>query len=830
MFIYSIRFTKPKLFLSLLLIFLLLSPVNALMVTSSKIIYTPDENLILSGDLSSSTILTLKIYNSSDTLKNSTDYSVNTSFDISFSLTNYTEGEYYALLSTSSEEVKIKFRILEQKFNLISFFTGNSSNSVIVVNTTTLATGSNFSDLHNLNKSAVYNGTYVIGLDTYYFAVLDRNKAGGFDTLYIDDDPNFALYNTSEDVGNEVEQESGINKIVVLNGTKYLVAGINSDGKKIILIELKDEYDFTVETNMFVLAIYENLSFCTNCTIDFSLRDSSGNSISTNSNTTNSAGYVRFIFNISNTGKYTISLNNNLNLIDIFVDSFKLYGYATNRVGIVTSQFSKNSTVSIVAIAKDNNGNLINPSYPIAEIITPKGVKSTISLTKESDGVYKGTYNNTEEEGIYKLELKGTHNTQEQSFVMGFSISSSSLFLVAVNMNFIDKMDKGGSGVTVSAFSPEDNVTVAIMQLSENGFGPNGPDTIPIINSTHNCSRLSLIDIVDELGNSYKDLVDYNFYNFTEALNLSNVPMEGTPAEMADQCILIINNLNKTGVYNVKVKLDDELTSSTFFGIQHLIAEGSLIGENGESIWFLKPNTTAKIKIDLTDLKTREKLNSSALLDISIMEIHREFPNYENVFSDSVYRNNINESFANSTLSFNSPSSEGFYFIKFRYKADYEGSNEYGTGESFFMVKKYIIFAEPVNAEEGMWFTKEGEPVTLRVTVADPEFADSSSPMCSGCEGLIVEVNHLRNDQLMKEFDSGDFNSSSTVIMSTTSGANLTITGNLPTGWYGVDIILRNNDTGDEYFGWGGFEIRNFFINVLPVIYNGTKSIWAFDR
>jgi hypothetical protein len=151
----------------------------------------------------------------------------------------------------------------------------------------------------------------------------------------------------------------------------------------------------------------------------------------------------------------------------------------------------------------------------------------------------------------------------------------------------------------------------------------------------------------------------------------------------------------------------------------------------------------------------------------------------------------------------------------------------------FFELKKYMIYANLDSVGEGNWYVKAGENISLSVTIMDidmgAQYGKGTQASCTGCEGLVATIDSLRNEQFFKEMVEGtDYTLETGVVANSTSGAAITIIPtNLPSGWYGVDVLLNDTETGATYYGWGWFEIRNFWVDVFEVGQQGanyTKS------
>ncbi len=115
-------------------------------------------------------------------------------------------------------------------------------------------------------------------------------------------------------------------------------------------------------------------------------------------------------------------------------------------------------------------------------------------------------------------------------------------------------------------------------------------------------TRLSIVELRDDDGDTYTN-VTYHIMNFSRALEyLGEQPDEGPPDVMMRQCMIIFEAPNKTGTYNLRVKLlyhNEEKTAGAVFGVQKVYATGSSVDFKGDEYSFFAPNTTVRIKLKI---------------------------------------------------------------------------------------------------------------------------------------------------------------------------------------------------------------------------------------
>jgi hypothetical protein len=124
----------------------------------------------------------------------------------------------------------------------------------------------------------------------------------------------------------------------------------------------------------------------------------------------------------------------------------------------------------------------------------------------------------------------------------------------------------------------------------------------------------------------------------------------------------------------------------------------------------------------------------------------------------------------------------------------------------------------------GKCYAGAGQNITLNINVVDIDKGSmldmqmDSGLTCTGCEGMIADVKSLWNEQLMKEIPGANYNVMQGAVINSTASITISPVGaGLPTGWYGIDLELVDKTNNNTYFGWGGFEIRNFWIEMIPL-------------
>ncbi|MBN2102126.1 MAG: hypothetical protein JW716_04615 [Candidatus Aenigmarchaeota archaeon] len=837
--------------------FIFPADVSAASISAStdRIIYLSNDTITITGTGANDTNMTATFYNSLNVAQGS-NVSLSDgagSFTIYYDLNNTDAGDYYAVVSDGTDSARMDFRVVSTLIYLEVNLIGDTEPIGISTNITmnagnATAMGGNVSELIGLSLSdVVHYGNYsnLTGNNkNYSFVLVDQYLSGVYDTVYVDDDENFLLYNISEDNGTSSDPEQ-----ILKMGEKFkdLIIGhidMNS-GNLIVLVEpvTTNAYSVGSDVHFVVVARDDNGEMIPGIDISLELKDSAGTVHSSDSGTTDGYGKYKSNFTApSTTGEYKISVNDSLGVEFFMVESFKLKGKVTDLSGNPAFVFAPNPKVKITAVSKLADGTLVNLTSSSFVLKYPNGSTTTFSLSYESDGIYSKELDmNGASEGFYGVDVSGTYSGDTQYFMIGFEIRAVQMEVMAVNMDFIDQADSGAG--MVSAFAPNTNVTLITLLANVSGggmqaTGPEGMSLIDIDNSStfaDECpSLVRLLEVRDDTGKLYS--VNATIMNLTNALALNPLPPEdeGPPQNMMTQCVVMFEAPDKTANYKASIQVNNSgslVKGAAIFGVQSLIAKGESVDFNGDNFWFYAPNSTLRIKLKIQDLATREEIPAANITDAKIIGIVREFPTFEDVFTDS-YRAVMNESIENGTLIFTSPNSEGFFSLKFKFKAIVNTTPQEGIGKAAFMLKKYMIWAEPQCQMGGFCIFGTDDNITLRVSIVDIDKGSildsmgkdggSSLLTCTDCTGLTVSIDKLFNDQLFKEIPSGDYNVAQGYVVNSSATVGISPGPNgLPTGWYGVDIVVNDTQTGDTYFGWGGFEIRNFWVDTIAVDFDG---------
>lgn len=832
---------------------------SALNAYTDKIKYAYNDTITVSGLVDSSNSLvnvTASFYNQSGTLINSSTSASSGSSTNTFSITNtlngsYTTGNYYATVTDGTDTVNVSFEVIPEIFIMEAHLINASE--IIPVDTSGLMTvgneyGGNFSELKSLSLGGILHyGNATISVDgspkLYHFVLVDQNYAGVYDTLYTDDDKIFQLYNDTEDSGSYPDTEKM--RKAKEKFYDYIIGEIDfAAGNKVILGKPVDNSVYSQGQNVNFIVMVKNASYILKQdeNVNVTLVDRDGSVVANVVNQTNQWGY--FVSNITTTGlasgSYTIMLNNTP--ADVFsVETFRLLGSITDQADSPTYSFAANPVVRIYVTLKNSTGDAIDGATVSAAITYPNGSVRSVALAG-GNGTY---YNDVDMEGAptggYNVRISATYSGDAQEFTSGFAIETISLEVMGVNPQFIEEAE--GPEAMIDSFAPNSNISllVVLSNISAGGFmakGPEGEGTIDIDNaSTANdeCSSLvTLLSIKDDRDVSLNlSLLNVQIVNLTSAINLfmgGTLPGEGGPPPgMLRQCMIVFSNISRSGMYRAEVKISHPLgekTSGTTFSVQRLYATANPVDFKGDDFWFYAPNTTIRIKLKITDLLTRQDLPAQNITNAKIVEMSKQWPTYQDVFTQD-YRATANETVANGTISFTSPNAEGFFFFKFKFKANLAGNITDGVGTGFFMLKKYMIWGQPSGCQEGLPCVMGlNQNITLEVKVVDIskgsllDLGQSSGLTCTGCDGLEVGVNELWNDQIMKKMGEGkNYNVVKSAVNASSGSAYMNITPlSLPSGWYHADLVLTDpSNANNTYFGWAWFEIRNFWVDVMTI-------------
>ncbi len=768
-------------------------------------------------------------------------------------------GQYTLLLEQGNENVKMNFEVkteilkpvvrLMESLNFVHIFTDTQ------IDNGTGGIGGNFSDLLSLNKTPyLYHGK-ILNLTgdgrVYHFVAVDENAPGVYDSLYVDDDSDFRLFNDTEDNATypfmeTSEQPGGMLKID--SEHRFIVADMDtSTGKTVYLLEPLDSPMFSSSDMLYMLVLlkHENGTLGKNTALNVSVFSESKVLKDSNLVEINENGTGNLSVNLSDysPGKYTIVANETP--VDVFkVETFSLRGKVTDLSGNPMTTFAPGSTPKIWVIARDANGDLMTlDSDPGGTVTFPDGTSFGLGLTEEPNAT--GVYTSVSGGGLtmpgeYKIEIEGTKGQYTEKVKVGLAVKSVEMMPMTLNPKYMD--EGGGKGTMVTAFAPGSNITAAVFMINmskgsglKSGGPPCGFDGSSCVGVSCDASQFDVV-VKNDLGQKY-NLGENNFSVVT--IGYASQLFGGeTPDEpgMKDQCVVIMwgeNNswAENTGEYKVELSFSNDtigdLRAAETFSVKRLLAKGSTVDFKGSSFSFFAPNSTMRVKLEVRDMLTDQLLPAENIINAKFTEMWKEWPERKNVFKDmsAFTKSDLNESIVNNTIVFTSPPEEGFYTAEFRFKANVSGTMMDGTGTIFFELKKYMIWADlDVAGEEGSWFVKRGENISLTVSIMDIDMASQkgsgTTPTCTGCAGMVATVSSLRNEQFFKEMKEGtDYTVTPGVVINSTSGATVQINPiNLQSGWYGLDILLNDTSTGNTYYGWGGFEIRNFWVDIFSVM------------
>jgi hypothetical protein len=772
-------------------------------------------------------------------------------------------GQYTLNLTQTTDNVKIRFSVAGEIMTTIVRLMGSAT--PVFVNTSTAITGSgslggNFSDILALNKSqGVYHGnrTNLTGDGkNYRFVVVDENVQGVYDTVYVDDDISFRLYNDTEDNGTypfiETSKKQG-EMLKIDAGNKFIVGEIErTTGKGVYLIRPLDSPAFSSSDTAYVLVLVadRNGMMQTGYDINISVANEAKQIVASQLVSIGSAGYANISFSLSGygAGRYAI-LGNGTPADMLVVESFRLNGKVTDLSDSPSMSFAPGSKAKIWAVSRNTSGDLIPLTIvPQGNLTLPGGsvVALTFAAQADSTGVYTAETGALTATGEYKVVVAGTKGSDLQKFEIGIRVQSLQMMTMTINPRYLD--EGAGQGTMVDAFAPNSNITTAVFMLNVSkgsslmtGGPPCGFDGTSCVGITCNAGQFA-ITVRDEFGNKYKlDTTNFTAMTIGQAAVMFAMQPPSDPG-VSGQCMLIMwaaNNtwLSKTGHYKLEIKFTNstygELSGGQTFSVQRLLASGSTVDFKGDAFSFFGPNSTVRIKIEIRDLATDQLLSADKILNARFTEMWKEWPERRNVFNGEVTGFNksmLNESIENSTIVFTSPPEEGFYSAKFRFVANLNGTPVEGTGLIFFELKKYMIWGNLQSMDQGSWFVKVGNNITLTVQIMDIDMGsqygqEGSTASCTGCTGLIANVSSLRNEQFFREMvQDVDYTVTTGVVTNSTSGATIIIQPigtRLKPGWYGMDIKLQRPGSTESYYGWGGFEIRNFWVDVFEVAIGG---------
>ncbi len=827
--------------ISILFLALILLPgVLAFQAELDKYVYLTNSTLTISGSSLANVTINATIYDAtSEVAHNGTNSSTSGTFSITVQLTSYDEGNYYATVTENNNEtLTLYFKVRLEEVNYPIYMITNAT--PIVINTTSDNTADErFSDLPSISGT-IYYGNATLGEVLYTFVLVDDSVNLTYTSVYLDDDQTFELYNNTEDFTGITESNYQKRDIFAANGTNYVIAGMNVSGGRLLLAVPSETSSYGVGETAYYMIVTEDA--------DGSLEENEALSISitgpvssNETNTTNDYGYYTSSVALTIAGFYIINVNDGLSTMLIEASAYTLSVKTTDLSGDPQTSYTPGDTVRIEAVIKNSTTSL-NATMINCTITFPNGTQEAHDMTATSTGNYYYDFTTPADlEGSYGVRVASLVEGVSQSKSIGFVAESTAFNMFAINTNYLDQVQ--GGGAFVSAFAPGANITIMAIRVNISKGGYMAEDgMIDIENPSAGiyCEDVVSVTLVkDDKGTVYSvDTLNLNITSLQDLVDTDFFPAEVTPpAAMMRQCMIIIRNTSlPKGFYTIQGMLDlgTEKQAGTSFSIQRLLADAYTVDKNGNEFGFFSPGTTVYMKITLTDMLTDLALNDSQIKEVTISQVEK----------NGVLYTVTNESYDNTTatLRFTSPAYEGFYSLRFRFKAMIDGANHTGEGQAFFQLKKYIIFAQVAQGEGDMGpgFKKPGDNITLTVTIVDIEkgglfeigMSGGTAMSCTGCEGLNARVTRIFNDQLFQEVDDSAYTATEGSVTSSTSGATIIIQQDttFDTGWYMLDIELYNpEDESEVYTGFGFFEIRNFFVPMLDMEYNATNNSFSSD-
>ncbi|MFH1174127.1 MAG: hypothetical protein V1725_03285 [archaeon] len=812
-----------------------------------KNVYVTNATLVVSGITEGNATINASISTGAGTTLAGNGTASDGTFSLSFTLTDYAAGDYTLIITeNASRSITLPFSVVAEELTYLIYIIPESTTYLVNTSSIDDPNTPGFADLLatsvSLSQNISYGNVTLDGL--MHLALVDSNAASIYDTLYVDDDANFSLYNNDEDTTGVTEKTFSAGDIFRRNASsqEFLIAAANTDGMHALIAQAMNASSFSSGQTAHYLIITEDAAgnMVGSKTLNISITSPNGSITQVNTHT-NDDGYYLGNISAGTIGSYDIRVNDQA-VEFVNVESFSLIAKTTDVSSNPTSSFMPGATARISALAKATGTIITLDSISLA-ITYPNGtiVRPSMNHTAAGEYMYDFTIPSTLQ-GSYAIRIVGAYEGNNQTVTSGFIAESTSFELFSINTAYLDEVEQGGEGVFVTVFAPGKNITVMATQsdLSLGGF-MNGA-TVAIENENRTCSdAVSVVELKDDKGRTFSisnEVMIRSLENLTNEGFLSDV---NPPQEMMQQCMIVITNTSlPAGFYTLKAKLQTSTTKygSTSFSIQRLLATGSTVDQNGQGFGFFSPLGVVNVKVALMDMTTDEEVNTSQILETRIVEVQQQYPSFADATTDI-----SNESFNSSSgiISFTAPSSEGFYSMQFRFKANMSGTIYEGVGSAFFELKKYIIFAEPQSDMEGTAFIKPGENITLNVNVVDIDkgglfdigYSGGSSQMsCTGCSGFIATISTIRNEQLFEEIDPSNYTLVNGSIINSTSGATLLINPaeDFDSGFYSVDVILTNpDDPAEQYFGWGYFEIRSFFVKLEKANYDETNDFYYVD-
>ncbi len=815
--------------------FLLISPafaINVIQVNVDKSVYVVGENISISGTVLSGGVgvsgvsLTLGAANQSDAIFSNVNVVTGSdgSFNYSVNIPSSTVTKFYTLGVTDGVSItNTSFQVIdERKYYRVIQIQGGT---IFSVNTSSIDdTGYTLSELNNNSPHRIGNAT--IDGKTFYFILTDPDTAGVYNKVYIDDDKNFTITDAVEN-GNEGDY---VESSALIQGNSwnnsYDIIKIFSDGSGLIIAKSSNKIVYSPSEQVSVIAVCNNQD-------DGPV---SGDSISiemngvSNSGVSNSFGFFNTSFNApSATGSYSFSVNNGLASSDFSVETFSVKVFITDVADNTNFEFLPSNSVKLkVKVFNLSNNNLIDLDDLNVNITNPNGSLVSVGLSDFSNsetGVYEYIIPPaiTGNEGDYFIRVSVSINGDSQVKTAGFSVNSYSYRLMAINPRRMAGQ-MGERGIMSNSFAPADNISFVVMKVNNSKSGEFFMKLEDIASSnvdSASCqSLLSLGDVRDNNGLevSASNVSIATVYQLAQAYGDTPEPF------IRKQCAITFNR-NVTGSYRVSVNVDDGVKSSVIgstFSVQNLDAMAYTISDSSSDTkrWALPPNETVTFKVKVKDLASDSYLPDENITDVRIISVTREFPSYEDVTASV---NDLMYDSVNATLNFTAPSSEGDYRVKFLFTANTSRGVESGFGETFMVLKKYMIFAQAGNCDP---FCSPNQVISLNVNAIDINLMGSNGQTLSRTgNALSVEVESIMSESSFRTLVQGvDYNSTIGQMNANQYNATINITPmSLSSGFYNLRLKLTDLTTNDTYFGWGWFEVRSLITNVVQ--YDGSGYV-----
>ncbi len=811
--------------LLLLIGVLILTPVlgvNVIQVNTDRSVYTVGDNVSVSGVVLNNDVgvagvsVSLSVFNGSDFIVNSVGLVTDSNgfFNYSFSLNSVSPRFYTLSVSDGSSSINSSFEVVSEMVyvDLSQVVSG----SVVFVNTSSID-DSGFDLTEVSNNSPIRIGNASINGKTFYFLLADPDVSGVFDKVYIDDDKNFTLTNAYEGGLEGDYTESGP---LVQGGSwnnSFSLIKVFSDGSGLILARPVSSISYSPSSSISVVSVAYNGSDSpvSGYPVNINLESYSG-VISSVSGVTDSFGYYGSVFTApSSTGAYFFNAND-VSFSNFFVETFNARVSLTDVSGVNSIDFIPDEPVNLVVKVFDSAGNPVVADNIVANITNPNGVVTVIpfsSFSSSSSGVYQFTINSSLKsvEGGYSVRVMVVNNSNVLLKDAGFSVNSYSYKVITVNPRRLSS-SHDERRISSTSFAPSDNITFAIMKVNNSVAGDFFMKLEDIASSNTDDSACSNLISIDRIVNS--NGVEISPYNVSITTLYHQLQVYGDTGEpfIQRQCALVFN-YNVTGTYRISISVNDGVKSSVIgasFSVQNLdsIAYPVSDSTSNAKLWAQAPNKTIYFKVRVKDLATDSFLPDANITDVKLLSVVREFPSFADVT-----RTITNISYSNATLSFNAPASEGGYSVKYLFNATTPRGVETGVGEAFMMLKKYIIYGV---ADCNNFFCSPNQNITLNVYAVDIDLMGSNSGTRSrNGNALSVQVDSIVNEDSFKTMVEGvDYTATTGNMNANEYNSTLNITPiSLSPGFYSVRLTLRDLITNESFFGWAGFEVRNFIVS-----------------